>query len=467
MHRHTATVTLIVTAGLAVVSIAQPEPRVSPTPSVKTPPSIPDALSALRAAYRTGPLADRVTIKATDASGKERRVQVMVYTDPGEAPKPEAETKPGDAPMPEPKPDASRPPQCRVDLGQLHVFMQSGTLTAINLFDRTTFFRVSCDASPLAALSANFPPIPLPQIPLAFSDDGAFAEPTPLTPGVTWTSIEPATETGRMLLILKGHSSGGHAVTLAYERATTRLRRFTIEFAAGTTSAPDALVKLDLTSSPGDAGNAKNWSLPITNRTRVDSPASLVPPRSGLAEGSTIKHASLMTRDLAPVAPEDLFTKSPAGGGPRVAILVTVRGESLAPGAELAGGADLAAALAAADAASKSSPVPTRVGLVALLGKGESDPEVIAALGQRAAKAAADAGIADPDAVFFTASEVLGIQRGGEPVAVALLAVAPDLKVLGVAVADQRGSETKPLAEEIVRAIAKAEAGKKVDESKK
>jgi hypothetical protein len=172
-----------------------------------------------------------------------------------------------------------------------------------------------------------------------------------------------------------------------------------------------------------------------------------------------------MTRDLAPVAPEDLFAKSPSGGGPGVAILVTVRGESLAPGAELAGGADLAAALSAADAASKSSPVPTRVGLVALLGKGESDPEAITALDQRAAKAAADAGLSDPDAVFFTASEVLGIQRGGEPVSVALVAVAPDLKVLGVAVADERASEAKNLADEIVRAIAKREEAKAIEKT--
>jgi hypothetical protein len=345
------------------------------------------------------------------------------------------------------------------------VFMQDSMLTAVNLFDRTTYYRVACDPSPLAALAANFPPVPLPQVALAFADDAALAEPTPLTPGVSWTSIEPVTETGRALLILRGRAAPGHAVTLAYDRTTTRLRRFTIDFAGGT--APDALAKLELTSSPGDAGNAKNWALPITNRTRVDSPASLVPPRSGLAAGSSIKHASLMTRDLAPLAPEDLFAKSPSGGGPGATILVTLRGDALAPGAELAGGADLAAALVAAKSAATTSPVPARVGVVVLLGKGESDPDTIESLGTRAAKAAAAAGLDDPDAVVFTASEVLGIQRGGEPVTVALVAVAPDLKVLGVAVADQRASEGKTLADEIVRAISAATAAEPAKDTEK
>ena len=137
-----ASLTLMAGTTLAL----QPEVLPAPTPgaAAKAPPSISDALDLLHRAYRSGPVADRVVIKATDASGKDRREQVVVYTDVGEIVKePPAGDKPADAaptPAATPKP---RPAQFRIDLSQLHIHVQDSSLTAVKqTFSRSRFFRI-------------------------------------------------------------------------------------------------------------------------------------------------------------------------------------------------------------------------------------------------------------------------------------------------------------------------------------
>ncbi|XVJ60105.1 MAG: hypothetical protein HEQ23_12205 [Tepidisphaera sp.] len=427
-------------------ALAQPE-LPNPAAPVKAPPSIPDALEILHKAYRSGPVADRIVVKATDAAGKERRVQVVVYTDVGETPKAPAPTKEAlgsDPTATVPKP---RPAQFRIDLAQLHVHVQDATLTAINLFDRTTYFRTPCDASPLKALAANFPPVPVPQIEFAYAADTLLGSPTPLTTGATWTSIESGVEVGRPMLILKG-SSPGATLTLAFDRQTNRLRRFTAEFAGAVGS---GLAKLELTSSPADAGVAKNWLLPVDGRTLVDSPALLVPPRSGLAEGSSIKHASLMTRELAPMTPESLFDQGSDAAAPQAVALVTFRSEAVPDGE---GSEDLAAAISAACEAVKIK--GGRAGVIGLLGKGTLDPEQIEKLTARLTALATDRGVAGGFASLLTASEVLSIERGGQPVETAIIVVGPDLKVLGVVVADDRADESAKLQAEVESFLSQA-----------
>lgn len=440
--RHLSTWTaasLVAFASLSASALPQPE-LPNPAAPAKAPPSIPDALEILHKAYRVGPVADRIIMKATDASGKERRVQVVVYTDVGETPKAPLPTKEPIGADPTATVPQPRPAQFRIDLAQLHVHMQDSTLTAINLFDRTTFFRAPCDASPLKALAANFPPVPVPQVAFAYATDTLLAAPTPLTTGATWTSIETGVEVGRPMLILRG-SSPDATLTLAFDRQTNRLRRFTAEFAG---AAEGALSKLELTSSPADAGVAKNWLLPVDGRTRVESPALLVPPRSGLAEGSSIKHASLMTRELAPLTPESLFEQGRDAAAPQAVALVTFRGEAVGDGE---GSENLAAAITAASQAAKDK--SCRVGVIGLLGKGTLDPDQIEKLTARLAGLANDRGVAGAFSSLLTASDVLGIERGGQPVETAIIVVGKDLKVWGVVVADDRAEDGAKMQAEI------------------
>jgi hypothetical protein len=440
----------------------QPELPPAPTPgaATKAPPSIQDALDLLHRAYRSGPVADRVVIKASDASGKDRRVQVVVYTDVGEiakeppaAPAPATSAPTADKPPNTPtEPVATpklRPAQFRIDLSQLHVHVQDATLTAVNLFDRTTYFRTPCDASPLKALAANFPSVPVPQVALAYAEGTLLTTPTPLTTGATWTSIETGVEVGRAMLILKGSSSGPTPanLTLAFDRQTNRLRRFVAEYPGATGV---ALAKLELTSSPADSGTPKNWLLPVEGRTKVDSPALLVPPRAGLAAGSSIKHASLMTQSLEAITPESLFEGGSASASPRAVVLITFRSDLVEAVEEPK---DLVAAMrAAVGAAGKGQAV--RVASVGLLGKSDLDPTKIDALVGRATKIAAAAGLTGARATLLTASEVLGVERGGQAVDAAVIVLSPDLKVLGVVVADGRSDQSGKLQEEIEAILA-------------
>lgn len=429
MRHALAVLTLLALAGTAS---AQPDPAaVSPSAPSKQIPSIPDTLAMLRQAYREGPVADRVVMRATSADGKERRVQVVVYTDHGQ--KESAGTNGQSAVK-------ARPAQLRVDLSQLHVHISAGTLTALNLFDRTTYFRTDCGNAIDEALAQNFPPVPLPQIPAAFAEDTTIPAPTPLTPGVTWTAIEAATDVGRSLLALKG-SSRDADVTLMIDRTTGRVRKLIAEF-RGAQGA--SLAKLDLTCSAADSGESRNWLLPVDGRTRVESPALLAPPRSGLAPGGSIKHVSLMTEQLAPLAPDALFAEDAA-----LTVLVTVRSEGFGAGTRKD---DLDAALNAAHAAMKDA---RDVRAVVLLGKDELDPvkleSMVKALRELRADAGVDAGAeAGP---LVTASEVLTVERGGQPADVAILVVARDLSVRGVVVADGRGNETAKMRDELTAAM--------------
>lgn len=430
--RPLALLSLIALAGAAVAA-PRPQPEVSA--GAKALPTVADALALLHKAYREGPTTDRVVIKATNADGRDKRVQAVVYTDRGLVPKAgEPATK-------------ARPAQARVDLVQLQIHVKDKVLTALNVFDRTTYFRAEGAEDIPGALSAHFPPIPLPQLQLAFADETTLAAPTPLTAGCSWSAVEAATEFGRPMLILKGQAAKG-PVAITFDRQSGRLRKLTAEFPG---AAGPALSRLELTSSPGDSGDAKNWVLPVDGRTRVDSPAMLVPPRSGLGAGSSIKHASLMTAALAPVAPETLFGKAGDPVAPKAAILVVFRTEALAGGFSEH---DLAAALAAAGAAAadaKNGPFVVRA--VGILGKNEMDPDKIEAAAARAAGVLAKAGLPGAGATpLLTASEVLTVERGGQAVDVAAVALGADLKVRGVVVADHRAGEPAKLSEELAAA---------------
>lgn len=429
--RPLALLTLIALAGAAV---AAPGPQPEVSAGAKALPTVADALALLHKAYRDGPVTDRVVIKAINADGREKRVQAVVYADRGLIPK---------AGEPAAK---ARPAQARVDLVQLQIHVKDKVLTALNVFDRTTYFRAEGAEDIPAALAAHFPPIPLPQIQLAFAEEATLAAPTPLTVGTTWSGVEAATEFGRPMLVLKGQSGKG-PVAVTFDRQSGRVRKLTAEF---TGAAGSGVARLELTSSPGDSGDAKNWVLPVDGRTRVDSPALLVPPRSGLGPGSSIKHASLMTAGLGPVAPETLFGKAGDPAAPATAVLVVFRTEALSGGFSEK---DLEAALAAArSAAGDAKGGRVVVVAVGILGKTEMDPEKIDAAAARAGGVVARSGLTA--SVLLTASEVLTVERGGQAVDVALVALGPDLKVRGVVVADHRAAEAAKLAEELAAACA-------------
>jgi len=472
-----AALSLLPGANSAAVAVVQPEtPRDSKAVSVAT------TVEQLVKAYRAGPVSDRVTIRVVGADKKERRAQILLWVDRGTG-------RIGDPAAPKPGPTDQAPtvqlraPQIRLDLGQLQVHAQgkppgspgvttpseaAGALTAVNRFERTTVYTAAIRSTShevLADLTSHFQPMPFPQLALALAsaeasssgDTGLLSDAMPLTPGVTFDSAEALVESGRAVIVMKGRHTGGRAggaVSASVERATGRLRRFTADFDAST---GNSIARIELVCAPSDQGDAGKWGIALEGRQVVKSPAELAPRRPGLVAGDSVKNASLMSEDLAPVSPDALM---PRAGG-RV-VLVCFRGEGDGPPSE----ADLRAAAIASGravklAAGENPSVVVSVRGVALLGLSEIDPVRLSALAARWRTIAAEAGLADTG-LLFTASRVLVAEERAVPADTFAVAVNPDLSVRSVSIADRRGTAPSgtPADSEALDAMAIEIAGK-------
>lgn len=410
--------------------------------------------------YRAGPISDRVTLRVVGADKKERRAQILLWVDraqsgePPAAPAPSATPTPGPAATPDQPPAKPAPPprtpQIRLDLGQLQIHTQAGVngmITAVNRFERSTVYTAQVKAASsetlLAELSSHFQAMPFPQLAFAMGGDAPLADAMPLTPGLTFDSAEAGVESGRAVVVMKGRHTGGRfggPVTMSVERATGRLRRFAAEFDG---ASGGAISRVELVCAPSDAGEAEKWGISLEGRSIVKSPADLAPRRPGLAAGESIRNASLMSEDLAPLSPETLLPKLPGntpGGGSGRVVLVCFRGDGDAPPSE----ADLKAAAIAAGRAAKlaGGETPASAAVVrgvALLGLSEIDPTRLSALAARWRAIAAEAGLVDAG-LLFTASRVLSAEEKNTAVDTFVVHVNSDLAVRTVTIADRKGT---------------------------
>lgn len=427
--RHVAGMLIVIAAGasrpLGASAAASAE---QPAAETKVAPSVESTLALMRAAYTAGPLSDRVTVRAHSGT-KVRTVQVVIYCDAGEAIK-------------------ERQAQVRLDLQQLQIHAMGGKVVALNRFEKGTCFEAEYKGEIPAALAESFRPLPLPQIPLTFGADATLKTPVPLAPDTVWNTAETATEQGRAMIVLRGRSTAGE-VSLTMEKSTGRLRKFLL-----TLSSPSAggLTKLELVSSPSDAGDAKKWGLDVTGRTRVGSPSELAPKRAALAAGTSVKNTSLVTADLANIAIDSLFAKDKSGKAPVAAILVCFRADG-------EGGLtkDTQAALGAAVRAALDPGVLKAGGVVirgvGLLGPTEIDPPRLALLADQWAKLAAEHGDRVVANLLFSSSRVLQVEHAGQAADTQVVVIDPDQKALAALSADGQADKQGETAAEIVKAI--------------
>lgn len=427
--KHVAGMLIVIAAGASVpVGASSMASGEQPGVDTKAPPTVEGTLAQMRAAYSAGPLSDRVTVRAHTGT-KVRTVQVVVYSDAGEAAK-------------------ERPAQLRLDLQQLQIHAMGGKVVALNRFEKGTCFETEYKGEIPAALAESFRPLPLPQIPLTFGADATLRTPVPLSPDTTWNTAEAATEQGRAMIVLRGRSTAGE-VSLTMERSTGRLRKFML-----TLSSPSAggLTKLELVSSPSDAGDAKKWGLDVTGRTRVGSPSELAPKRASLTAGTSVKNTSLVTADLANIAIESLFAKDKSGKGPVAVVLVCFRAEG-------EGGLtkDTQAALGAAVRAALDPGVLKAGGVVirgvGLLGPTEIDPPRLALLADQWAKLAAEHADRVPANLLFSSSRVLQVEHAGQAADTQVVVIDPEHKALAAMSADGQADKESETAAEIVKAI--------------
>lgn len=258
---------------------AQPTPTPAPTPAPPDPPpdpppdSPPDSpfeqpatmpveelLDRARAAYRGGPLSERISIEVISAGSVEQSMVELTL-----------DARP------------AGPHQLRLELGPLRahaVQTESGfTLTALHADDGRSFVRVT-QPGPLspAALERHLPAIPLPQLWLAF---GEAPITMPFAADATSEDARLEAVAGRASWIMRAQAE--HArLALAFDAESFRLALVMVSFESDLTA-------LRLTIEPAEPAPLNDWPLEVTGREPVEGVWAfrVRPPR--LRQGDAIE----------------------------------------------------------------------------------------------------------------------------------------------------------------------------------
>lgn len=229
-------------------------------------------LQELYAAYRAGPVADEVLVTIR-AGGQERQETIRVSL---QARRIQPPTE----------------PRFLLDLGRLRLSAIPGLAVAAQPSDSTTCVAWPFEGDPTPDdLARVLPPLPLPQLAIAFGRDDALASPTPYTPGVTWTSASATDAGAHPTSTLVGHSAAG-PITMTMDARTGRLRELVAELA----SDPQP-VTIELACRAIDPGDPGAWPIDPAGRERLASLADLGRPRPLITPGRPIPDLPISTLD--------------------------------------------------------------------------------------------------------------------------------------------------------------------------
>lgn len=212
-------------------------------------------LWAVIARYRFAATADRVRITLAEPSGRSDMHSLVVRCIPGAA------------------------GLARLELGEMVLTASGGRLVAVHADDPTTYALVEAaepGADPADVLRLLLPPLPIPQLSLAF-DEGD-VEWCPYVADVRWHGAERLIRGGERGMRLTGASPSGQAVL---EVVAGRVRRFEAEL--GGPSGPRLIVECE----PIAPGDLSGWAIDTSDRVRVDSVARLRPLGAPLGPGAS------------------------------------------------------------------------------------------------------------------------------------------------------------------------------------
>lgn len=233
-------------------------------------------LWAVIARYRFGATADRVRVTLAQPSGRSDMLSLVIRCVPGAA------------------------GLARIELGDVVLGATHGRLTAVHEEDPTTYAVVATGAglNPADVLRVLLPPLPIPQLSLAF--DPGDVDWCPLVRGVRWESAVRIGQGGESGIRLSGSSEAGPA---SLELIAGRVRRFEAILDAATGAS------IIVEAEPVEPGNPDAWALDTAGRRRVDSLADLRPLGPPLTPGERWPETRITapgTRDAAewPPAPE-------------------------------------------------------------------------------------------------------------------------------------------------------------------
>jgi hypothetical protein len=233
-------------------ALAQPTPG-APTAAKQEPTPIPveAALADIKAAY-AGITAEEITVKIKTPQGSERTDRMTVRLDGGAD---------------------GRPRRLMLEMGTLRIALADGHLVAANTSAPSKCYKRDY-AGPLNAevVRAVLPPLPLPELDLLGEGLAVLRNPTPYTPGVSWTSATAMPSARPPTMTLAGSFPSG-TVSLTAMVNSARLVRLT-----GVIKARDGETTLDLAFRPVEPGDPATWTVGTEGCEAVGSLAELRPP---------------------------------------------------------------------------------------------------------------------------------------------------------------------------------------------
>ncbi len=237
---------------------AQPEPAPESGPGAEPQAAgsleVSAQLWAVIARYRFAATADEVRVTLAHPSGRSDTHSLVVRCIPGPA------------------------GLARVELGEVIAVASRARLAAVHEHDPTTYAEAGASdpgATPADVLRELLPPLPIPQLSLAF--DAGDVDWCPLVERLRWESAERIERDGERGIRLTGRSASGPASLVL---AAGRVRRFDAVIDAGLG------LRLIVECEPIDPGDPGAWGLDTSGRRRLDRLALLRPLGPALAVGA-------------------------------------------------------------------------------------------------------------------------------------------------------------------------------------
>lgn len=407
-----------------------------------------EVLARISGAYREGVCADRISLVATPYPMIEgplparaiRRAVAIVRT----------------------ARSTTQPPMAKLELGELRICAQPGTITAVRQGDREHAARFAIDGDPTPSrLAQHLPMLAFPQLWLALGHDAS--EPlTSLTGVVTWESAESIAAGSRRLLVVRGKSAT-HAVVLSAVATTGRLDSFEI--------APIGVAGAKIVGrcAPIAPGDAASWGIDLASRAIVKTLSELRATPGVIEPGATILDPPLQTMDLRGWSLLGEL-RSRSGQRPAAAAMILFTRDASSAMVESAMAGVLRAEVALDLEAAAPTPLESGAGLtappsllslgVACLARDGFDAAALTKIGEAwnegtRAVLARVLPKATPEPVLLTwtgaSDELLGRLAPGAACAVVI--VGEDLRLLGVIEPEGKAGEDAIIADQI-RAIA-------------
>lgn len=291
-----------ITAVLVAAVFAQPPGAPTPLPALE----IREVIRSVEEAYRSGPIAERVTIS--------------VRTTAASAAGPPRPSRPGHSTIVirAERADGKRAGSLRLEMPSFTLYLGHGRIVAVGQPPgKSIFLRDIGNASPLRAIEWSLPNLALPQLQLIFGDDRSWDCLTPFCPGATWEHPPQRNAEGAIELIAQMPSG---QVTLTIDPVSRRI--LAAEIVSTATGDVSHIAIKCVAIEPGDPAL---WEIAPVGVRPVTVLGELVEPILEAHPGNSFARLLLQHESLEPFFLEDDFL-SPRGPGrlPPTALVLIV-----------------------------------------------------------------------------------------------------------------------------------------------